>query len=251
MTDSDIIKGIRENSPLAWRAAYTQMKPGIRTQVAPLLTEVKDMTFDDVFEEGLIILMENIKDGKINENGENNLSGYLYTICRRIALKLRSRKTPQADDGGEVKMSSSGGGFTIVRQGREIDQIISPDVLSEEERYARDFLDRVLAGMSESCRKIFKRFYWDKMPMDMIAPLMGLKNANSAKTTKNRCMDKFKELARKMLADDEKAEKAVQRTVERNAVRDLLEQFRKEDEGELSMAACRNESAPADSGEDS
>lgn len=225
MTDSEIIKGIKNNSEAAWREAYMQMKPGIKMQVMPLLKDVVDVTFDDVFEEGLIILMENVKDGKIDENGSNNLSGYLYTICRRIALKHYKKKPLMIVVEEKVDPADHGD--------------IDPDVLMEQDREAREFLDRVLNSIPENCKKILKRFYWDHMPMDMIAAMMGLKNANTAKTTKNRCMDKFKDIAKKMLADDEKAEVAVQRSVERAALRDLFEQLRQEEDGSLAMAACK------------
>ena len=78
------------------------------------------------------------------------------------------------------------------------------------------------------------------MPMKDIAPAMGLKNENVAKTKKNRCMDKFKEIAKAMLADDEKAEAAVRRTVERDALRDLLQDLRKEESGDLTRAALKD-----------
>jgi len=241
MTDSEIIRGIRDNSPAAWRAAYSQMKPSVRQQVAPLLRDVKGVEFDDIFEDGLIILMENIKDGKLTEDGGTNLAGYLYIICKRLALRQLQRKDPEPQPEGVTKVTGPKGGFTIIVPGHEDGELIDPEVMKEEDRYARDFLDRVLSSLPENCRMILKRFYWDHLPMDRIAPLMGLKNANTAKTTKNRCMDKYKDIAKKMLADDEKAEKAIQRSVERSAVRDLLEQLRKEDSGELSMAAFEEE----------
>ena len=53
-------------------------------------------------------------------------------------------------------------------------------------------------------------------------------------------MDKFKEIAKAMLADDAKADEAVRRTVERNALRDLLEEIRKEKDGEWARAALED-----------
>ena len=76
--------------------------------------------------------------------------------------------------------------------------------------------------------------------MKDIAALMGLRNEDSAKTTKNRCMNKFKEIAKAMLADDAKVDAAVRRTIERSALRDLLEEFRQEEIGERRRAALDN-----------
>ena len=99
----------------------------------------------------------------------------------------------------------------------------------------------MLKSIPEDCQKLLRWFYWDKMSMKDIAPAMGLKNENVAKTKKNRCMDKFKEIAKAMLADDEKAEAAVRRTIERNALKDLLADLRKEESGDLAMAALKED----------
>ena len=102
------------------------------------------------------------------------------------------------------------------------------------------FLERVLESIPPKCRSILRRFYWDKLPMSEIAAIHGLRNENSAKSTKNRCMDKFKEIAKAMLADDAKAEEAVRRTVERDALRDLLEEIRNEEAGQWRRAALKD-----------
>lgn len=238
MTDKEIIIGIRENDAKVWRYVYQQMKPAIRNGVEPLLRNVSNVTFDDVYEDGLVALMENVKDGRLDENTQNNISGYLYTLCWRIALKKARRANPFIVVGG-TDADGDTTGVRLENIGSEDGQL--PESISEDEKFAFDFLERMLSSLPENCKQIFKRFYWDKLPMDEIAPIMGLRNANSAKTTKNRCMDKFKELARQALADDEAAEQAIRRTVERSSLRDLLEQFRLEDNGSVSIAACVTE----------
>ena len=78
------------------------------------------------------------------------------------------------------------------------------------------------------------------MPMKDIAAQMGLKNEDTAKATKSRCMKKIKQIAEAMLADDAKAEIAVRRAIERSTLRDLLEEFRQEEHGELALAALKD-----------
>ena len=87
MTDKELVTGIRNNSEAAWKAIYSWMKSGIRLRIEPMLLRVKDVTFDDIFDEALMLLMGNVKDGRLTENNADNLSGYLYTICYRLALK--------------------------------------------------------------------------------------------------------------------------------------------------------------------
>lgn len=227
MTDKELVTGIRNNSETVWKTIYYGMKPGIRLRIEPMLLRMKDVTFDDIFDEALMLLMGNVKDGKLTENNADNLSGYLYTICYRLALKRLRKPLPPDDPSGPT---DSGG--------NEIED--DPDTLPIEDEWIRNFLDRVLDSLPLNCKQILKRFYWEELSMDEIAPTMGLKNANSAKTTKNRCMDKFKKLVTDLLADDERAEEAIRRAVERAALRDLLERFRHEDSGEIATAACKS-----------
>ena len=65
MTDKDIISGIESGVT------------NIRQYIQPILSGVRDVTFDDVYQEACIILMENIKAGKLDTGSEVNLSRYL------------------------------------------------------------------------------------------------------------------------------------------------------------------------------
>ena len=236
MTDSELIRGIRENSPSVWRELYMANCDKIRAKIAPMLVRTKDVTFDDLFEEALLTLMENVKDGKVVEGKRTNLSGYLYTICWRMALRLETRSKRKEEKESERAAEEEGW-----KKG-EVEPIDEEDTSVEPEEYqeAMAFLERVLDSIPPKCKSILRRFYWDKLPMSEIAAIHGLRNENSAKTTKNRCMDKFKEIAKAMLADDSKAEEAVRRTVERDALRDLLEEIRNEEAGQLRRAALKD-----------
>ena len=235
MTDNELIRGIRDNSSAAWREIYQANRDKIRARIAPMLVRTKDANFDDVFDQALIELMENVKDGKLEEGPNTNLSGYLYTICWRKALRLETR-SKRLEEKEEKRAAEEEDDRKREEPIDEKDHTVEPEDYEE----ALAFLDRVLESIPPKCKSILRRFYWDKLPMSEIAAIHGLRNENSAKTTKNRCMDKFKEIAKAMLADDAKADEAVRRTVERDALRDLLEEFRKEDSGEWSVAALKN-----------
>lgn len=237
MTNNDIIRGIRENSSEAWRELYHSAVEGIREKIEPMLKKVKHLTFDDLFKDACITLMEDVQKGKVKEGTGTNLAGYLYTICWRAALRQSTReRRPKEPEKAETRMN----GKLVLVEPRQEEDGPAPEVMLEEEKEADAFLDRVLASIPADCRQLLKRFYWDKMSMKDIAPTLGLKNENVAKTKKNRCMDKFKSIAKAMLADDEKAEAAVRRTVERNALRDLLEDLCQEEAGALALAALKD-----------
>ena len=238
MTDNDIIRGIRENSSEAWRELYHSTVGGIRAKIEPMLHNVKHLTFDDLFKDACITLMEDVQKGKVKEGAGTNLSGYLYTICWRMALRQNDRESrPKEPVKAVISMRN---GAVIVDEPNEEMEEEDPETAQQEEEEAFAFLDKVLKSIPEDCQKLLRWFYWDKMSLKDIAPAMGLKNENVAKTKKNRCMDKFKDIARAMLADDGKAEEAVRRTIERDTLRDLLEDLRQEEAGELAMAALKD-----------
>ena len=220
MTDSEIISGIESGST------------SIRQHIQPILIGVRDVTFDDVYQEACIALMENIKAGKLDTEGEMNLRGYLYVICKRIALRYAAQKRPF-----RIVEKPMGKDEVVIKDEGEEEAEGSPELLEMEEEEAMRFLDRVLDSIPPTCKSILKRFYWDKMSMKDIATLTGLKNEDTAKSTKKRCMDKFRIIAKAMLEDDEKSEDAIRRTIERAALRDQLEECRQLDAGTLARAA--------------
>ena len=220
MTDRDIIQGIESG------------QTSIRQHIQPILSGVRDVTFDDVYQEACIILMENIKAGKLDNKSEMNLSGYLYVICKRVALRYAAKKRPFRI----VEKPTSKDEVVIKDEGEE-QESKSVEFMEMEEEEAMRFLDRVLDSIPPTCKSILKRFYWDKMSMKDIATLTGLKNEDTAKSTKKRCMDKFRSIAKAMLEDDEKADVAIRRTIERAALRDQLDECRQLESGTLSRAA--------------
>ena len=220
MTDKDIISGIESGVT------------SIRQHIQPILSGVRDVTFDDVYQEACIILMENIKAGKLDTESEMNLSGYLYVICKRVALRYAAKKRPFRI----VEKPASKDEVVIKDEGEE-QESESAEWLEMEEEEAMRFLDRVLDSIPPTCKSILKRFYWDKMSMKDIATLTGLKNEDTAKSTKKRCMDKFRSIAKAMLEDDEKADAAIRRTIERAALRDQLDECRQLESGTLARAA--------------
>ena len=125
----------------------------------------------------------------------------------------------------------------IIKDEGEERETESAELMEMEEEEAMRFLDRVLDSIPPTCKSILKRFYWDKMSMKDIATLTGLKNEDTAKSTKKRCMDKFRSIAKAMLEDDEKAEIAIRRTIERAALRDQLDECRQLESGTLARAA--------------
>jgi len=228
MSDKETLKAIKSDSGSIWKRLFSSPADSMRAQLGPILRDVRDITFDDVFSEACIVLMQNVKEGKL-DGGELNLEGYLYVLCKRIALKYAGRRQNLRLDDGTVQLKDSGQDAMPGTPDDEMDDAEEVDA----------FLDRVLSAMPAEQARILRYYYWDKMSMKEIASLCGFKNENVAKSTKNRYMNKFKELAKQMLEDDEAAEAALARTMERAALRDQLDECRHMEAGVLAVSACK------------
>ena len=89
----------------------------------------------------------------------------------------------------------------------------------------------------KTCKKIFKQYYWERKPFDDIADSIGYGTIDSVKTKKSKCMKQFKDFAKKLLDNDEFAEEVVRATVERAALRELINEERVYAETDVTMAA--------------
>ena len=116
------------------------------------------------------------------------------------------------------------------------------DISVDEKQKSQDeFLDRVFDSLPSDCKTLLKHFYWGRKPMDQIASVLGMRNADSAKTKKNKCMNKFKDIAAKLIESDEFAEEAVRAAVERAALKELLEDEKICAEGGICRAALNTD----------
>ena len=62
---------------------------------------------------------------------------------------------------------------------------LADDILPDE-------IKEVVEAMDTPCAPLLLKFYWEGYSMDEIAIQLGYANANSAKTQKNKCMNKLK-----------------------------------------------------------
>jgi DNA-directed RNA polymerase specialized sigma24 family protein len=169
--------------------------------------------------------MENIKQGKFEERPGSTLFSYFLEIGKRtmqtaLRKKAKHHPTVKTEEGtphiiplwGKQKTESQG-------DNEEVTDIS----VEEKQTQQNEFLDRVFDSIPDACKTLLKKFYWDHKPMDEIASILSLRNADTAKTKKNRCMNQFKEIAKKLIENDEFAEEAVRACVERAVLREMLE----------------------------
>lgn len=216
MTEAQIVIGIMQNDSRAWQYICRNMKVGFTSIVIQAFPQNQSIRgeVDDLFQESCVILMEKVKKGEVTLSREGALFSYLVQIGKLLACNfVRKRKgfTPE-----ELITTS------INLHNEESSQdFITP--IDEKQQTQNEFLDRIFYSIPEDCQRLLKKFYWDRKPMDEIACMLGMRNADSAKTKKNRCMKKFIEIGKMLVKDDEYDEEIVRAAVERAALRELLE----------------------------
>ena len=229
MTDTLLILGIKNNNPIVWRYICRNLKsPFVATlKRFSLNFSLSTDDWEDIFQESCVTLMENIKKDKFEERPGSNLFSYFVEIGKRtmqsdVRKKTRHHPKPKEEEETPHIIQLWPGKPKPKEEDGEVMDLST----EEKQTQQNNFLDRVFDSIPDGCKQLLKKFYWDHKPMDEIASILHLGNANSAKTKKNRCMNQFKEIAKKLVDSDEYAEEAVRACVERAMLRELLEDER-------------------------
>ena len=219
-----------QNDERTWKHICRNMKQGFAAILVQTFSfnSLTNEDIEDIFQESCIVLMQKVKSGGIAVSREGALFSYLVQIGKLTACNLvRKRKDITTEDV-----------VTIAENLHKEDGDISVD---EKQKSQDEFLDRVFDSLPSDCKTLLKHFYWGRKPMDHIASILGMRNADSAKTKKNKCMNKFKDIAAKLIESDEFAEEAVRAAVERAALKELLEDEKFNAENGITMAALNTD----------
>lgn len=226
MTDSQLVIGIMRNDDRAWKHICRNMKQGFAAILvrAFSFTNLSNEDIEDIFQDSVIVLLQKVKKGDVTISCERALFSYLVQIGKfTVSNHLRRRRSLTEE---EV--------VTISEMLHNEYEDISVD---EKQKSQDEFLDRVFDSLPSDCKMLLKHFYWGHNSMDEIASILGMRNADSAKTKKNKCMNKFKDIAAKLVESDEFAEEIVRAAVERAALRELLQDEKVYAESGVSIAA--------------
>ena len=227
MTDSQLIFGIMQNDERAWRYICREMKPGFASILGQTFSvdRISSEDIEDIFQESLIVLMQKVKSGKVICSHDGALFSYLVQVGKLTACnQLRKKRELNWDDAVT---------FSLQLHNIEDDEIAA----YEKQQAQNELLDKIFGRIPSECSTLLKHFYWNHKPMDEIASILGMRNADSVKSKKNKCMNRIKEIAARIIENDEFAEEVVRNAIERAALRELIEDERIHAESGHSMAA--------------
>jgi RNA polymerase sigma factor (sigma-70 family) len=134
----------------------------------------------DLYQEAMMEVVMQVRTGKLDQL-HSKLSTYLYSICHHKWIdKLRQR-----NKSAEVAWEDAEAGVVLEDE-------------AEQPPYMQA-LEEVMGQIGDKCRELLQAFYYEKLPMSQIAWRLGFKDDNSAKSQKNKCMDKARDLAKEVL----------------------------------------------------
>lgn len=127
----------------------------------------------DAFQEAIIGLYQNLIEHKITEN-KSSVKTYLFEIGKRQLLKsLKKEKN--------------------VAQGNNMNIEINSDI--KEDEFPEKVRIRTAVGeLGDTCQQLITLYYYRKYSIDAIMHSLGMKNENSVKANKSRCLKQLKQI---------------------------------------------------------
>lgn len=172
ITDENLLSAIRNGDSTAWRELYKNNRQMIFSLIRK--NSGTDDDAADILQEAMCVLNDKIKEPTFQLTA--SLSTFLYGICRNLWLmKLRKAVTEQ-----RIKDTIK---FTGDSVQTEVD---------EEKETLLTNIEKSLTKLGETCRKIIAMYYYDKKSMEEIAVIVGMKNSDTVKAQKYRCLQQLK-----------------------------------------------------------
>ncbi len=175
-SDADFINGIITDNDTLLKALYRLHFPMILNFI--LNNNGNEDDAKDIYQEGIIALCSNIKNGIFKK--ESKIKTYLYSICRRLwltELRVDERYSGEINDYENV---------AHIEDGEE--ESISEDM----KKY--NIMDKSLKQLGEPCGTVLKDFYINKLSMKEIADKMNYTNTDNAKTQKHKCLQRLRKI---------------------------------------------------------
>ena len=149
---------------------------------------ISDDDLNDIYQESSMALFLNYRDGKLL-NLKSTLSTYFFRICINQTLKFTEKQKKVVPLIDESTITNKDAFRTDKID--ELYQLCTEDenanIVSRTELIVQNIID----SMPETCKNIFKGYYWDNLTTSTIADMFGFANANSVKTQKYKCLQKF------------------------------------------------------------
>ncbi len=148
---------------------------------------------EDIFQDSFMVLYHQAQEGKLDDLTAS-VSTYFMAICRNKTMELLRRNGKYVHPSLENTKESTGQFIET-----NVEKILSFEedsiAIERKESLVRD----IVRDLPSPCNELLWGFYRDGLSMKEIADRYGYSSENTAKVTKHRCCDKFKERFSEML----------------------------------------------------
>lgn len=127
----------------------------------------------DAFQEAILGLYQNLIQNKIIEN-KSSVKTYLFEIGKRQLLKSM-KKEKQIANRNEVVIENH-------------------SVRSDNENIEKERIRKAVSELGKTCQQLITLYYYRRYSIEAIMYNLGMKNENSVKANKSRCVKKLKEI---------------------------------------------------------
>lgn len=150
---------------------------------------LSDDDSNDIFQEAATALYLNIKEGKLRKLTSSLLT-YFISICTNQALKQikRNQKTVPFIDINTLTNKDEFKNDKIDELYNLCTENEDANIVSRSEKIVNSIID----VLPNPCKNILWGYYRDELTTNTIASMYGFANANSVKTQKYKCVNKFK-----------------------------------------------------------
>ena len=173
-SDQELYQGLLSNQRDSFAQLYQQVYPQAKALLKRMGANEEDVK--DIFQEGMVALWRNAKQGKFQVQTDTKISTYLLQICKNQFLEKQRKASKR-----EKSMTSLHA--EPVEEGNFLDHWFQKEEMEKLSRHIR------LLG--QRCQNLLKRFYFERASLKKIALAMNLTEA-SAKNEKYRCMQRLK-----------------------------------------------------------
>ena len=170
-SNMELLNGILKNDTIVLQFIYSKFYSNINFFIKKNNGDEDDA--NDIFQEAVIIIYRKLKTNELVL--DCSFDTYLYSICRFLWLKeLEKRKIEKENikDNHEYNDEIYDDGLEIVT-----------DLNERYKLYQKHF-----ANLGKDCQKILQ-LYFDKVPLQNIADVMGFKSEKYAKKRKFSCKE--------------------------------------------------------------
>lgn len=143
---------------------------------------------EDLIQDAILILLNNIRDGKYKPRPDVSVKTYFYAICKNLWLeRIRKRKNNRFEYF-----------YDLPEEANELADIeFQEELLNERQQLVQEIFEQA----TETCKKVLSLFYKHQLSHEEIAKRLGYANSETSKTQKNKCLSKLKKTIQLKLAE--------------------------------------------------